>query len=403
MPTTNEEFRDALIRHQVGLMRLNGTIRNRVLDLLNKTEANLQAEIERRLLGIVKPGIGVDVKKASVNKRLLIIRNAISNIRGGAIDQVFDIWVKELTAMAQAEPEFLAMAMQTTSPVVLSTVLPDLATIKALIRAEPFEGKTLKQWASNFKQRDIDRITDQIRIGVIQGDSIPSISRRIVGSRGLRGTDGVTELSRRNASAITRTAVTHFSNQAKKAFYLENQDIIGEEVYTATLDARTTAICRSLDGRRFKVGEGPYPPLHFACRSVRIAVIEDAPLATRPFKPTTERMLLREFGQPGVTSRARLPHGTRGAFDKFARRRTRELVGRVPETIDYSTFLRRQSVEFQNDVLGVTKARLFRRGGLTLDRFVDRRGGELTLRELAIRDKDAFVKAGLNPDEFTSL
>jgi len=35
--------------------------------------------------------------------------------------------------------------------------------------------------------------------------------------------------------------------------------------YLATLDSRTSAICRSLDGKEFKYGDGPLPPVHFNC------------------------------------------------------------------------------------------------------------------------------------------
>ena len=66
----------------------------------------------------------------------------------------------------------------------------------------------------------------------------------------------------------------------------------------------------------------------------------------------------------------------------------------------YSQFLRKQSVEFQEDVLGKTKARLFRLGKVNLRRFTDRRGDTLTLKELASREKAAFRAAGLDPGDF---
>ena len=80
--------------------------------------------------------------------------------------------------------------------------------------------------------------------------------------------------------------------------------------------------------------------------------------------------------------------------------RTRELIGRVPAKVDYQTWLGRQSATFQDDVLGVTKGRLFRRGNLPLDRFVDANDLEKTLTELARSDADAFIAAGLDPEDF---
>jgi len=56
--------------------------------------------------------------------------------------------------------------------------------------------------------------------------------------------------------------------------YEANQDITKKYRYVATLDTRTSAICRALDGREFEYGKGPKPPQHFNCRSTTVAVID---------------------------------------------------------------------------------------------------------------------------------
>ena len=48
----------------------------------------------------------------------------------------------------------------------------------------------------------------------------------------------------------------------------------------------------------------------------------------------------------------------------------------------YETWLRRQSNQLQNEILGTTKAGMFRRGEVSLDKFVDRSGREYTIQEL---------------------
>lgn len=174
-----------------------------------------------------------------------------------------------------------------------------------------------------------------------------------------------------------------------------------------------SAICRARDGKMAPVGGKPLPkgaeplkppsarpPGHPNCRSVITSVVEDAErLGERPANPTTEKMLLREYtkaeGLDPVTKRSDLPRGHKGAFDRYKRGRVRELIGRVPATDTYQTWLTRQSAEFQDDVLGKTRGRLFRKGGLKLDRFVDREGNEYTLDELRRRDAEAFERAGL--------
>ena len=67
--------------------------------------------------------------------------------------------------------------------------------------------------------------------------------------------------------------------------------------------------------------------------------------------------------------------------------------GQVPDTLTYDGWLRKQSPEFQDEVLGKAKADLFR-GGLTMDKFVDLKSQhEFTLDELRQREPDAWRAA----------
>ncbi len=396
--TVNEEFFDALVRHQIGLLRLSGSTRDKVHKLLDATEKDMAALIRRRLAGARGLEAPADVR------RLQTLLKSIRATRLRAWDQVTETWVEELREIARAEPAAIDGMLKTVSPVVLETTLPSVSLLDSIVQTRPFDGKTLRSWASSIRQADISRIEDQIRIGLVQGESSDAIARRVVGTARLRGRNGVTEITRRQAAGITRTAVNAFTNQAKREFYRANADVFEEELYTATLDARTTRVCSSLDGETFPVGEGPIPPLHFNCRSLRVAVIDGQVIGSRPARAFTQRQLLREFtddrGIARVTTRAALPRGTRGAFDSFAAGRMRELTGRVPAKVSYQQWLGRQSAAFQDDVLGQARGRLFRRGGLTLDRFVNRSGDELSLSQLARRDRDAFIRAGLDPEEF---
>jgi hypothetical protein len=115
-------------------------------------------------------------------------------------------------------------------------------------------------------------------------------------------------------------------------------------------------------------------------------------------------MLVREYakqnGLGSISTRDALPYGTKGDYDSFASRRMREMTGILPAKMTYQEWLGKQSVEFQDDVLGKTRGRLFRKGDLSLDRFVDRAGNEIPLAELADRDAKAFKAAGLDPERY---
>ena len=49
----------------------------------------------------------------------------------------------------------------------------------------------------------------------------------------------------------------------------------------------------------------------------------------------------------------------------------------------------------QNRVLGPTRAKLFRKGGMNIERFTDPTGRSYTLAELRRLDSEAFELAGL--------
>lgn len=337
-------------------------------------------------------------------RKTIALNKIIADIRGAAWDDIGKLWTDSMNELAITEPRFTGNIMTATSPVQLELGFPSNTLLRSIVASAPFEGKTLKQWVSNLRASDIRRIEDQIKIGLVQGQTGPTIARSVVGTTGVGGVNGITNITRNNAAAITRTATIAISNFGRREFFRSNAGIMTGELYVATLDSRTTAICRALDGQLFPVAEGPIPPLHINCRSVRVAVFDNEVLGRRPANPSTERQLLKEFTDnrnlKRVTTRSALPRGTKGAFDKFSRRRIREIVGTVPAKVSYQVWLGRQSVPFQNEVLGETKGILFRKGGIQLDRFVNRVGDEKTLAELAVSDKQAFIAAGLDPTQF---
>ena len=83
------------------------------------------------------------------------------------------------------------------------------------------------------------------------------------------------------ARRLVRTESCNLANQMEMVSYEECG--IEYYIYVATLDLRTSSICRSLDGKRFKVSEQQpginCPPMHPWCRSTTICDIGDEELS----------------------------------------------------------------------------------------------------------------------------
>ena len=173
----------------------------------------------------------------------------------------------------------------------------------------------------------------------------------MIGTKALNYTDGVTALNKRQAQALVSTAVAHTANEARQTFYGANDDLIKGVQWISTLDARTTPICQSRDGTIYPVDSGPRPPAHFRCRS-----------STAP--------VLKSYKELGIDL-DEAPAGTRASMD-----------GQVPEAETYQSWLKKKPAAFQDEVLGPTRAKLFREG-MELDRFVDQSGKEYTFNQLS--------------------
>jgi len=113
-----------------------------------------------------------------------------------------------------------------------------------------------------------------VRQGLLTGETTQDIARRLTG-RLQRSGDTQLEFGQRAKSVkqiklaggqattvanhqvltLVRTSINQVANAASQQVYEANQDITKKYRYVATLDSRTSAICRALDGREFEYGK----------------------------------------------------------------------------------------------------------------------------------------------------
>jgi len=236
-------------------------------------------------------------------------------------------------------------------------------------------GRTVEKSFRGIAVDQAERFSQVVRQGLLTGETTPSIIKRLIGN--LQFSQEPTMVSKTLAKiiaaggqstsvtdsqvvALIRTSINQVANTASQQVYEANQDITQKYRYVATLDTRTSAICRALDGKEFDYGKGPMPPQHFNCRSTTVPVINYKELGFDP--------------PPSVTK------GKRASMD-----------GPVPASETYGEWLAKQPRATQADALGPGKVAYFNRlankYGPTdaMAKLVRDDGSELTLAQLRSR------------------
>lgn len=355
MPTANEVLHNEAVAHAIGLQRYGNGIVRRMIALLNRVDADLLEQLTAKL---------ESAPESLSVERIEELLSSVKALNAKAYAQVTGQLETELKDLTAHEVGYQLDLFKSVLPDAVKVQSVQPGQVYAAAMSRPFQGKLLREYMQGLEAGKAEAIRNAVRIGFVEGQTTSEIVKRIRGTKALNYADGLLETNRRGVEAIVRTAVNHTSNYAREAFYKENDDLVKGVAWVSTLDTRTTEICASRDGKVYPVDSGPRPPAHINCRSTTTPVLKS----------------WKELGIPIDE----MPAGTRASLD-----------GQIAASTTYQGWLEKQSVERQNEVLGVTKAQLFRDGGLTLDRFVNNAGHVYTLDELRARDAAAFVKAGL--------
>ena len=274
----------------------------------------------------------------------------------------------DLFEIGAYEAEFEARSLDQVL-VNITAAAPTVKAIQAAVKAQPLSvtgpdgGKLLESFIADWTQAERNRVTGAIRMGYAQGETNQQLINRIRGTKALKYSDGLLAITRRNAEAVVRTGIQHVASVARMETWKTNSDVVNGYKICATLDSSTSAQCRSLDGREFKIGKGPVPPFHIRCRTTTVATLD-----------------------------------ARYSFlDEDATRASKD--GYVDASETYYSWLQKQSAQFQDAALGPVRGKLFRNGGLTSERFaelqLDRKFMPLNLEQIRTLEPLAFERAGL--------
>ncbi|MBX6968840.1 phage head morphogenesis protein [Providencia rettgeri] len=220
----------------------------------------------------------------------------------------------------------------------------------------------LKKFISSWVNSSVQQVENQAVLAMAAQSNIQTLQATINGAAIDRSQVTTSTISRitYNYRTIANTAIQHAHTCAAQEFYKENDDLIKEEEFSAILDNKTSSTCRALSGNRYPVGVGPMPPLHPNCRSQRLPILNDSfadLIITRPVGRS-------EWGEE-----------------------------------NYYEWLTRQPAKRQDLILGPTRGKLFRDGGLSPERFAQlqlhKNFKPMTLKDMQKLAPEAFERAGI--------
>jgi len=322
---------DEILRRQMRLAQLeqNG-IRSYIAPSLRQALADIRA-------------ILADVDNITSQRQLRQIERAIKDAIQG--EQGWALLTDELQTLAERENQFMSAIVASGTVAADSEQVQQLAKNTMMILKSG--DATRSGFWSDFVEQNLSSQADNVN-GIVRAGYAQGLTGREMRGQISNLFDG---MLMRHAEAIARTGYNHFSAIGRRAFADANNDIIALEVPITAMDSRVSNICLSIAARYgqrgWPIGENPIgnPPFHVNCRTT-LAYLAD--------------------GQRLV--------GTRAAVGDEA--------GQISASTTINQFVREQSDEWQDRLLGKRRAELFRQGKLSLKNLTDANLQPLTLDEL---------------------
>ena len=242
----NQAVLDATIRHAVFLEKLKAGEVGKFAPFLKEIDRSIRDRLTQS-----------DLTEYNT-KRLEALLKEVDSLLLGIFDRYSLQLNLDLIDIANYEAEFEASSLVRSAPVgvALDVVAPTAVAIRTAVLTNPLSvrgtggGKLMKSFIKGWTIAERERVTGTIRQGFFEGQTNFQIIRNIRGTKAAGYKDGVLATTNRNASTVVHTAIQHVSSQARMEVAKANTDVVLEIQMIATLDSKTSQLCRSMDKRR---------------------------------------------------------------------------------------------------------------------------------------------------------
>lgn len=354
---SNEALVDLFMERAVDLLRLEAGTRDRVITLLNQLEGDIVAAIAK-----IDPTANVSARYQ--RDRLTKLLKVVTDSTRATYRRSDTLLASEIREVADIEATWTGHAINASVHADFADAGLTRTFLDTLVSDVLVQGAPTKDWWGRQAQGLVNKFSDEMRRGMVLGESNAKLIERV---RGTASQPGIMDLSRSSAERLVRSSVQTAANAARTAVYDQNTDLIAAVQWHATLDTRTSIWCITRDGHKYTPTdhkpmddgppwlEGP-GALHWGCRSTSVPILKS----------------WRDLG----IDEDEVPETTRASMD-----------GQVPVHTNFEGWLKKQSTTRQDTVLGEGKADLWRRGKIDFRDLLDQKGRPLTTEELRAKSE----------------
>ena len=385
MKTGIEKLLDSTIRAQVNLDRYGQGLSKKIVSTLRKAEK----EMVNAILEGDPPGARLTKYK---KQRLMKLQKRVSDdILGPRYSQIKKTHLRELNSLANIEHTRALNAANKAVGVNIFDVTLTPQNLKSIVTNTMIDGQVIGGWWDeqevSFKKKFGRQMADamqKVELGLVRGESIGELVKRVKGSDLF---PGMLAGAKRQATALVRTSVMSVANDTRQAMYKANEDLINGYEVVATLDKRTTPLCRALDGKHYTIDFKPIghdmdypggPPFHWQCRTAIVPLLKSYEDLAGPDSKLSSKQM-KELDKLDKTQRASISYAESPLG----------LGQPISADITYDSWLKGQPKVTQLDILGPGRYKLWKENNLSMSDLVNNAGRTLTLKELGERVEES--------------
>lgn len=380
----NDEIFDGVVQHQINILRVEAGMRQEVLGTLESLQEKLAQEVA-----------GSDFAKQTAHRKQRL--TALLNQTNGTIDKTYGILQanhgKNLAELAGIEATAMANIVNGSVGADIMSVGMSATQAETIAGTIMIDGRFPKEFWADQSEKLKGKFLGQMREGMLRGEGIDQLSRRVRGTAAAGYKDGIMVVSKREADALVRTSVQTAANTAKLKTFEQNKDVIKGITWVSTFDDRTTVICISLNGLQWSIPDYkpvghdkvfPGPTAHWGCRSTQIPVTHSwkdlankkkaaMKLPDKEGTGTIEDIIKAKAKKAGMSDEqiAKIKTRTKASMD-----------GQIAKSTTFDEWLKGKPDDFVDGLLGKQRAKLWREGKITLRDLTDQNDRPLTLQEL---------------------